>query len=504
MGQGWVIAMLTGTLAAAVTVPVDSVNKAADASPVKPANDAFKAGRFNEALTLAGPLADQGNAEALYLLGFAHESGKGVDPDPQKAIAFYRKAIAANNPDAVYRLAFLWLASEKPTERASARELLETAAKTDPQVAGRVLGEAYLRGRLGPAAEPDKAVFWWQRAADAGDIPSLLLIARFYEGSMGFPAEKNLKLALANYAKAAGLGNGGAMAALGSRYLSGDPAIRDEAQGREWLKKAIEAKETAAYLALGDFEERLKKDPKAALVAYENGAKAGQLGCMLRAADFYLTGKDVAKNDARGAALLNQAATAGSAEASFRLAVRALAGEKPDLLVGYGHLLKAANGNLLEAQNELGLFYLAGKLATADAAAGVRWLTQAAEGGYAPAQTNLATLYERGVGVPQNYTTAIQLYNAAAAQAHAPATLALARLAAQGGAGKPNPISAWAMASLAAERGATAGTAMAAELAKTFDAPQLAAAQAELASLKAPAKPTVAAPPQKAAKAKSR
>ena len=138
----------------------------------------------------------------------------------------------------------------------------------------------------------------------------------------------------------------------------------------------------------------------------------------------------------------------------IRLAVESLSAEKPGLLTGYKHLLAAANGNLVEAQNELGLLYLSGKLAIADGAAGVAWLTRAAQGGYAQAQNNLATLFERGAaGVTQSLENAGQLYSLAANQGHGPATLALARLLNDGTGTKADPVKAWALASLAKERG---------------------------------------------------
>ena len=149
--------------------------------------EAFQAGRHAKAIELAKPLADQGNAEALYLMGFAYESGKGVEASKDQAVDYYRKASALKHKDATYRLAFILLASETEEERTQAREALEAAATEDPTVAARILGEAYLRGRLTPTADPDKAIFWWKSAADAGDIPSLLLMARFYEGQFGFP-----------------------------------------------------------------------------------------------------------------------------------------------------------------------------------------------------------------------------------------------------------------------------------------------------------------------------
>ena len=471
--------------------------------------EAFQAGRHAKAVEMAKPLAEQGNMDALYLLGFAHESGKGAEASRDKALEYYRKAAEGKHKDAVYRLSFILLASEKEEERNQAREALESAAKDDPAVAGRILGEAYLRGKLTPTADPDKAIFWWNRAADAGDIPSMLLVARFYEGQFGFPELKDVKAALASYSKAAGLGDAGAMAALGSRLLSGDEKNRDEKKGREWLKKAIAAKEYSGYLALGDYEENVKKDLKAALAEYERGKDVGQIDCILRTADFYIQGKGVEKDPVRGLALLEKAAESGSPVASFRLAVQALSSEKPDLLLGYKHLTAAANGNLPEGQNELGLLYLSGKLGSADSVAGVAWLTRAAQGGSAQAQNNLATLYERGAGgVTQSIENAGQLYSLAANQGHGPATLALARLINEGIGTKANPVKAWALAALAQERGEESAKTMIEEISSKLDDTQKAAAKKELADMKSgktpETKPAEAAPKAPAAPKKAK
>ncbi|MCX6866944.1 MAG: tetratricopeptide repeat protein [Verrucomicrobia bacterium] len=506
------------TLQAAVSLPTgnSAAVPAEVAGPAKAAMEAFQAGRHAKAVELALPLAEQGNADALYLLGFAHESGQGAEASKDKALDYYRKAAAGKSKDAVYRMSFILLASDKEEERDQARQALETAAKDDPAVAARILGEAYLRGLLSPAADPDKAVFWWKRAADAGDVLSVLLIARFYEGQFGFPELKDTKEALANYGKAAGLGNAGAMAALGSRLLSGEEKSRDEKKGREWLKKAIVAKEYTAYLALGDYEENVKKDLKAALAEYERGKDAGQVDCMLRTADFYLEGKGVEKDPERGNALLRKAAEAGNPVANLRVAAQLLSKEKPDatdLLTGYGHLLASANGNLSEAQNELGLLYLSGKLGIADSPGGVAWLTRAAQGGNAQAQNNLATLYERGIGgVPKNLENAGQLYSLAANQGHGAATLALARLVNDGVGTKANPVKAWALATLAVERGDKEAEKLVKEITGKLDDKQRAEAVKELENIKSgkpakkddakkdPSKPAAKDPSKPAAK----
>lgn len=491
---------------AAVSLPADGAAAlpTGGAGPAKEAIDAFQAGRHAKAVDLAKPLAEKGNADALYLLGFAHETGKGAEVSRDKALEFYRKAAALKHKDAIYRLSLILLASDKEQERAQAKEALESAAKDDPTIAGRILGEAYLRGLLTPTAAPDQAIFWWKRAADAGDVSSLLLVARFYEGQFGFPELKNNTEALANYSKAAGLGDAGAMAALGSRLLNGDEKTRDEAKGREWLKKAIAGKEYAAYLALGDYEENVKKNPKAALNEYERGKDVGQIDCILRTADFYMEGKGVEKDTARGTALLEKAAEAGSPVASYRLAVQVLSADKPDLVTGYKYLIAAASGNMPEAQNELGLFYLSGKLAGVDAPAGVAWLTRSAQGGFAKAQNNLGTLYERGAaGLPQNIENAGQLYTLAANQGSGPATLSLARLTYLGIGTNADPVKAWALATIAQERGEEAAKQLVDEITAKLDDKQKAAAKQELADIKsnkAAAKPAAPAAPAAPAK----
>jgi len=449
-------ALVTG-LPAAVSLPTDpaAALPADTDSPAKEALEAFSAGRHAKAVELAKPLAEAGNADALYLMGYAHESGQGAEASRDQALAFYRKAADAKHLDASYRMAFILLASEDEKEREQARESLETAARSDVAVAGRILGEAYLLGRLTPTADPDKAVFWWQRAADAGDIPSILLLARFYDGQFGFPELRDLPKALENFGKAAGMGNAGSMAALGSRLLNGEPEIRDEEKGREWLKKAIEAKEYSAHLALGDYEENVNKDLKAALAEYERGKDAGQVDCMLRVAAFHMEGKGVEKDLKRGLNILEQAAKAGSPMAHFQIAAHMLTAEEPDLIAGYAHLVTAANSNLVDAQNELGLFYLSNRMEATDPTAGVAWLTRAAKNGHPGAQHNLGTIYENGLGgIDRNPGNAGELYSLAANQGHGPATLALARMHRDGIGTEKDPVKAWALATLAEERGA--------------------------------------------------
>ncbi|MBK1881128.1 sel1 repeat family protein [Luteolibacter pohnpeiensis] len=452
--------------------------------PVKAAVDAFQAGDFDKAMELAKPLVEKGNADALYLMGFAYETGKGVELSQEQALDYYLKAAAKGQNDAAYRIAFIYLASEDPKVREDAKKRLETKAETDPQVAGRILGEAYLRGRFSKEPDYDQAVQWWGKSADAGDVTAMVLLGRLYEGQFGFADKIDIKKAMAAFKRAADQGDAGAMVTLASRLLSGPEEIRDLKLGREWLDKAIALKNPSAYLVLGDFEEKVNHDDKAALAAFERGKDAGQPDCAMRAADFYLEGKTVDKDQGRAVDLLETAAKAGNPEAHFKLAVIRLSGDKPDLMAGYNNLLNASVGGLAEAQNELGLFYLSGKLAVADPAAAAAWLGKAAQAGYPQAQNNLGAMYERGVGVPQNLGNAGKLYSMAADQGNGPATFAVARMLSQGLGTKVDLPKSWAYATLASERGETSGKELADKLFGGFDDAQKKQAQVELGAIK--------------------
>jgi uncharacterized protein len=456
--------------------------------PAKAALDAFREGRHTVGVDLAKPLADKGNADALFLLGFAAETGQGMPASRDAALENYKKAAAAGHKDATYRRALILLNSKEEKDRQQGREVLESAANTDPANAGRILGEAWLRGLLSEKPDYDKAAEWWNKASNAGDTPSILLLARLYEGAFGFKDKADAKKSLEFYQKAAALGDVSAFIPLGSRLLNGEESLRNEKEGREWLAKAIEKEQWAAYLALGDFEENVKKSEKEALAHYQKGADKGQADSMLRVAAFHLEGKGgLEKSEEKGREWLVKAAEAGNALAALEMASRLSKAEKPEMLSVYKYLLSAANTGLPVAQNEIGLLYVSGNLGLSDPTAAVAWFTAAAKAGHAAAQNNLGTLYERGMGVAVDYNNAGQLYSLAANQGHAAATTGLARLHAVGHGTEQSLPKAWALASLAIERGDNEAKTLLGDLTSKMSEDQISQGKKELEALKKPA-----------------
>ena len=472
--------------------PESDAPAAAPKATDKPSEKAFalfNQGRHEAAIELARPLAEKGDADALFLLGFATETGQGMEASREGALESYRLAAANGHKEATYRRALILLNSSDEKERQQGSTELEEAAKTDPKNAGRILGEAWLRGLLSEKPDPDKAILWWMRASDAGDNSSILLLARLYSGDFGSAKIVNQEKGISFYRKAAELGEKAAYLPLGSRLLNGGEDLRDEEQGRAWLEKAIKNDLTAAFLALGDYEEVVKKDDEAAFGYYLKGAEANQPDCMLRLAAFLFNGRGTDKNETKAREWLGKAVEAGSAVAAFELAGIYSKAEKPEILKVYSYLLIAARGNIAKAQNELGLLYLTGNLGSADAPAAVAWFTRSAQAGDAAAQNNLAALYEGGIGVPVNYNNAGNLYTLAANQGHPAATTALARMFALGSGTTQNLVKAWALASLAIERGDKNAETILEEISKKLSPDLLAEAEKELDKLKAPGAP---------------
>lgn len=455
--------------------------------PAAKAYEAYQKGEHAKAIELARPLALNGDGDALYLMGFAYENGQGVEASREKALENYRKGADKNHADSVYRLAALLLSSGQGDQAQEGREILEKKAVTDPTIAGRILGEAFLMGRLTPEPAPETAVKWWQKSANAGDILSMVLLGRLYDGQFGQTPLADKKLAYDYFLQAANKNDASAMVAIGIRLVKGEGVTKDEKKGIEWLNKAIEAGNHAGWLALGDYEAGIKKNPKAALEYFTKGADAGHSECMLRAAAYYMEGGEtVKKSTARATELLEEAAKAGNAQAHMVLATLLLGEEKPDIGKAYSHLLTAANAGMPLAQNELGLFYLSGRMGVADISAALSWFGRAAQSGLAAAQNNLGALHERGAGVPQNFENAAKLYTLAAQQGNASAMLALARFNAAGAAMGVNKPLAWALANLASEAGEKENAKEVIEsIEKVMTKEELVQAKAELERIKA-------------------
>ncbi|MBD2088323.1 sel1 repeat family protein [Microcoleus sp. FACHB-1515] len=94
-----------------------------------PGQREFEAGKYDRALPLLLPVAQDGHAEAQCMIGCIYQLGLGsAAPDFHEAIAWYRRAAALGYGVASNNLAGMYLSgSGVPVDRDRARQLYEQA-----------------------------------------------------------------------------------------------------------------------------------------------------------------------------------------------------------------------------------------------------------------------------------------------------------------------------------------------------------------------------------------
>ena len=457
-----------------------SMPRVARDNPAWPAAEAFRYGWESEAARLAAPLAKEGNADALFLMGLTKEAREPARQSRGQAMAyFYRKAGEAGHPEGALRMLLIPLGSNAEADKNEGKLGLEAAAAKNDPVAERLLGEAWLRGFVDGKPDPVKAKEWWEKAAKAGDTTSLGLLGKTYDGTFGFPEITDGKAAREYYQQALRQGDDGALLPLAKLLMGADGPAHDEKEGRELLGRAITKGMPEAYVILGDHELDSAKDRDAAMAAYGKGADAGELRCMHRLAAGLLAAK---ADDPQGLLWLRKAADKGNPEAAADLG-RRLAGGEPAAACRY--LTVAAEEGIPAAQYDLAVLHLSGGLGYRDAIAAVAWLTEAMKSGDAESQYLLGTLHEQGIGCPVNYANAGTLYTMACNKGHALAAGRIAFMASEGlGTKKVDLPQAWAYATLAVERGDASSRVLLAALDAKLDSQEKALAAENLGRLK--------------------
>ena len=99
----------TGLLTAISAVSVGSPGVA---GPLEDGMAAHDRGDVENALRLIQPLADQGDAEAQYYLGFIYRTGLGIAEDNTEAVKWYRKAADQGHASAQNSLGIMYAKGE--------------------------------------------------------------------------------------------------------------------------------------------------------------------------------------------------------------------------------------------------------------------------------------------------------------------------------------------------------------------------------------------------------
>lgn len=130
----------------------------------KEGREAYEKRDFASAWKELEPLAKQGNADAMFLVGSMHHMGMGVPPSYKDAAEWYRKAADAGKLDAIF-----------------------------------TMGVVY-EGGIGLPRNGKESFAWYKKSADRGFYPGQLKVANMYakgQGTKKDPAASYLWYAIA-------------------------------------------------------------------------------------------------------------------------------------------------------------------------------------------------------------------------------------------------------------------------------------------------------------------
>ena len=166
----------------------------------------------------------------------------------------------------------------------------------------------------------EQAIYWWQKAADAGNSAAQKNLAICYFN--GYGVEKDVEKAIYWWQKAADAGNSAAQKNLAFCYLKGDGVEKNVEKAVYWWQKAADAGNSAAQFNLaicylkGDGVE---KDVEKAVYWWQKAADAGDSTAQYRLAFCYLKGDGVEKDVEKAVYWWQKAADAGDSDAEYML-----------------------------------------------------------------------------------------------------------------------------------------------------------------------------------------
>ena len=128
-------------------------------------------------------LAGRGNAEAVYHLGMAYQTGSGVAQDHRKALEAFRRAAALGDPLGAYKLGCYYAGQDGEVLTPDMEQALRyklVAAKAGYALAQQDVGVIY--AMTGKVAE---GLAWAERSAAQGWSGGLMTLASAYKAAPG-------------------------------------------------------------------------------------------------------------------------------------------------------------------------------------------------------------------------------------------------------------------------------------------------------------------------------
>lgn len=223
--------------------------------------------------------AAQGQADAVFFLGWCYLDGWGVEKNPEEGAKFINEA--RSKADKLRPLSQYWLGRicESSKDNSAAVELYKAAAKGGYAKAMFELGKRYLTGQ-GVDQNYSEAAKLFKYASDKGIVEAKSYLAKCYIEGTG--VEKDMNEGKKLLEEAASAGDPKAEAVMGEAYLIG--MFEEQGEGPNldiaisYFKGAAEKGQADAQFRLGQFYykgERVNLDIPKAKELYIQAAKQG-------------------------------------------------------------------------------------------------------------------------------------------------------------------------------------------------------------------------------------
>lgn len=321
-----------------------------------PASEMWYARAYRGFAAIAEDMADD---KLYYRLGQMCMTGTGTEKNLADARAYFEKAAAFDNADALYGLGQLYMnGAFEQYSMEKAMDYFFSAARKGHSYAQYTLGKLLLTGE-GISENVTYGLYWLEQAARQDNVQAQCLLGKVLLA--GDAVEQDPDRAAALLTKAAESGSAYAAYLLGMAYLDGAALPQDISKGLENLSQSAAQGYASAEYALGKLLYR---------------------------------GQIIPQDTAKALALLERAAQKDHAcAACLAGTIRLAAGDLRDVPLAIYLLKKAAGQGNDHAQYQLGKLYLCGKDVEQDVDLAIRCLTASAEHGSQYARQLLHSIY---------------------------------------------------------------------------------------------------------------
>ncbi len=413
-------------------------------SPARKGDYAHKLWNPALAESALGRLLEEGDAAA------------GIKPSPRAALLWYRRAARHGHPGAIFRLGDAYRSGRGVLKDAfQAMQLFLRAAELGSRRGQFAMGVCCERGE-GTACDPEAAVTWYEMAAKEGYAPAQNNLGGCYEH--GFGVSMDHAAAVEWYTRASVNGESNATCRLGLCYEFGRGVTQNVDRAFHLYETAAKHRHPYALYRLGLFYDRgITRPAQVAYAAhlYRRAAMSGVGAAAYAMALCCGEGRGVRKSADDSLEWLKISASLGCVQGAYALGMayyegrkavhnrRAAQAEFEHCIASYAAMsdytkrdadvLYPTDGiSMTEAAGKA--LYMLGYLCLSDGGdtnAALSYFKRAARLGSGVAMTAIGDLYEYGLvdtGDPQkNRKAALSAYGAAADNGQAEAHLSLAK-----------------------------------------------------------------------------